>query len=162
MPDSVIRTTGLIAAAGTLLWCAIAAAHHWVGDVYNSSQRFIAEVEVKEFELINPHPLMFVEIIGLEEDVAVGGVSVGETWTLEMDNRRELAALGFSHETFLSGDRIRVAIDPARTTQYRENTMYLRALEHPRGGFVYVHNVRKLFPIDNSGADLSAYLNQIR
>ena len=137
-------------------------AHHWVGDVYNSNQRFIIEVEVREFQLVNPHPLMFVEITDIPEGFAPGSTAVGQTWTLEMDNRRELTALGFDDQTFVSGDRIRVAVDPARTTQYRENTMYLRALEHPRSGFIYVHNVRRLFPIDNAGDSLSTYLEQIR
>jgi len=137
-------------------------AHHWVGDVYDARQRFIAEVEVKTFELINPHPLMFVEIVSLANPANAPGVEVGQTWTLEMDNRRELTALGFSEETFESGEQIRVAVDPSRNSQYRENTMYLRAFEHPRSGFIYVHNVRRLFPIDAEGDSLSTYLEQIR
>ena len=137
-------------------------AHHWVGDVYDARQRFIAEVEVKTFELINPHPLMFVEIIDLANPSKAAGFEIGQTWTLEMDNRRELTDLGFSEETFERGERIRVAVDPSRNSQYRENTMYLRALEHPRSGFIYVHNVRRLFPIDAEDDSLSTYLEQIR
>lgn len=139
-----------------------AAAHHWVGDVYDARQRFIAEVEVKNFELINPHPLILVEIVGLAQPSMAPDIEIGQTWTLEMDNRRELTALGFSDETFAPGERIRVAVDPSRNSKYRENTMYLRALEHPRNGFIYIHNVRRLFPIDAEGSSLSTYLEQIR
>ena len=141
---------------------AIASGHHWVGDVYDSSQRFIAEVEVREFELINPHPLLHVEITGLPELTGRETVEVGQTWTLEMDNRRELTALGFAADTFSAGDRLRVAVDPIRVTSYREKTLYLRALEHQSAGFIYVHNVRRLFPAGSGSENLSSYLNQIR
>lgn len=151
----------LVTHAVILLWCVTAQGHHWVKDVYDSRQRFIVEVEVRKFRLINPHPRMLVEITGIPGEQAVDGIAVGQTWTLEMDNRRELVALGFHNETFVTGDEIIVAVDPSRNTLYRENTLYLRAVEHPREGFVYLHNVRKLFPIDSAGDSLSRYLDKV-
>ena len=144
-----------------LLGSYTAHAHHWVRDVYDSSQRFIIEVEVRRFQLINPHPLMFVEITGIPVEPTADGIEVGQTWTLEMDNRRELVALGWDSETFLPGDELTVAVDPSRSTWYRENTLYLRAVEHAREGFVYLHNVRRLYPIEPGGDNLERYLDEI-
>ena len=152
----------LIAYAVVLLWSAAAQGHHWVKDVYDSQQRFIVEVEVTKFKLINPHPHIFVEITGIPDGQVVDGIAIGQTWTIEMDNKRELTALGFDNETFIPGDQILVAVDPSRTTLYRENTLYLRAVEHRRKGFVYIHNVRQLFPIDAAGDSLSMHLHRVK
>jgi len=135
--------------------------HHSVIGVYDDQKRFIIEVEVRNFELISPHPLIFVEIIDVPDGQMVDGIAVGQTWTLEMDNARELTALGFNNNTFMPGDRILVAVDPSRHTRYRENTMYLRAAEHQREGFVYIHNVRQLFPIDTAEDNLSKHLHRV-
>ncbi len=61
----------------------------------------------------------------------------------------------------IPGDQIIVAVDPSRTTLYRENTLYLRAVEHQREGFVYVHNVRQLFPIDKEDNILLRHLHEV-
>jgi len=152
----------LITYAVVLLWGAAAQGHHWVKDVYDSQQRFIVEVEVRKFKLINPHPHILVEIMGIPGEQVIDGIAIGQTWTLEMDNKRELTALGFDNETFIPGDQILVAVDPSRSTLYRENTLYLRAVEHRREGFVYVHNVRQLFPIDTAEDNLSKHLHRVK
>jgi hypothetical protein len=79
-----------------------------------------------------------------------------------MDNRRELTALGFNNETFIPGDQLLVAVDPSRHTRYRENTLYIRAAEHRREGFVYLHNVRELIPIDGTEENLTRHLHKIK
>ena len=142
-------------------WSITALCHHSVIGVYDDQKRFTAEVEVREFELISPHPLIFVQITDIPDGQAIDAIEVGQTWTLEMDNTRELTALGIDSETFIPGDRILVAVDPARNTRYRENTLYLRAAEHRREGFVYIHNVRQLFPIDTAEDNLSMHLHKI-
>ena len=142
-------------------WCVTALCHHSVIGVYDDQKRFTAEVEVREFELISPHPLIFVQITDIPDGQTIDGIEVGQTWTLEMDNTRELTALGIDSETFIPGDRILVAVDPARNTRYRENTLYLRAAEHQREGFVYIHNVRQLFPADTAEDNLSRHLHKI-
>ncbi len=144
-----------------LLWSTSALGHHTVIGIYDDQKRFTIEVEVRNFELVNPHPLIFVEITDIPDGQAIDGIAIGQTWTLEMDNRRELTALGFNNETFIPGDQILVAVDPSRHTRYRENTLYLRAAEHQREGFVYLHNVRQLFPIDTAGDNLSRHLHRI-
>ena len=144
-----------------LLWSTIALGHHSVIGIYDDQKRFTVEVEVREFELISPHPLIFVEITDIPDGQVIDGITVGQTWTLEMDNRRELTALGINSETFIPGDQILVAVDPSRHTRYRENTLYLRAAEHKREGFVYLHNVRQLFPIDTAEDNLSRHLHRV-
>ena len=144
-----------------LLWSVTALGHHSVNGIYDDQKRFTIEVEVRKFELVNPHPLIFVEITDIPDGQVIDGIAVGQTWTLEMDNRRELTALGINSETFIPGDQILVAVDPSRHTRYRENTLYLRAAEHQREGFVYIHNVKQLFPIDTAEDNLSKHLHRI-
>ena len=145
-----------------MLWATMALGHHTVIGIYDAQKRFTMEVEVRNFELIDPHPLIFVEITHIPDGQAIDGVETGQTWTLEMDNKRELTALGFDRETFIPGDRVLVAVDPSRHTRYRENTLYLRAAEHRRKGFIYLHNVRQLFPVDPAGYSLSRHLHRVR
>ncbi len=106
-----------------LLWSATALGHHTVIGIYDDQKRFTVEVEVREFELISPHPLIFVEITDIPDGQMIDGIAIGQTWTIEMDNRRELTALGFNDETFIAGDQLLVAVDPSRHTRYRENTL---------------------------------------
>ena len=61
----------------------------------------------------------------------------------------------------VKGDKLIVAVDPSRHTRYRENTLYIRAIEHPREGFVYLHNVRDLVSVDDSGTHLPSYIHRI-
>lgn len=138
-----------------------AEAHHWVHEIYDREARFIAEVEIIEYSLINPHPLISIKIKSLPEKNA-NDVEVGQTWTLEMDNRRELDELGFDRNTFQPGDEVTVAVDPSFDTSYRKNTLYIRGIEHQREGFVYLHNVRQLYPIDPEGNSLQQHLEKIR
>jgi hypothetical protein len=151
----------LLTSAVILLWATAALSHHSVIGIYDDEKRFTAEVEVRNFELANPHPLIFVEITDIPSGQVVEGIAVGQTWTLEMDNLRELTALGFDRRTFIPGDQLVVAVDPSRHTRYRENTLYIRAIEHPREGFVYLHNVRELVSVDAAGNNLSKYLHRI-
>ena len=152
----------LVTYAAILLCCATAQGHHWVRDVYDDQKRVTLEVEVIQFKLINPHPHILVEITGIRDGQVNDGIAIGQTRTLEMDNKRELTALGFDNETFIPGDQILVAVDPSRDTLYRENTLYLRAVEHRREGFVYIHNVRQLFPIESAEDNLSKHLHKIK
>ncbi len=143
------------------LCCTIALGHHSVISVYDDQLRFTAAVEVRTFELIDPHPLIFVEISDIPGDEQIEGVAVGQTWTLELDNARELRLLGFDRETFVPGDRLVVAVDPSRHSRYRENTLYVRGIEHPRAGFIYIHNVRELISIESAEDELANHLHRV-
>lgn len=156
------RLSRLVSLSLLPVWSSLALAHHSVISVYDDERRFTLEVQVLEFELIDPHPLIFVEVIGIPQGQTMNEVAPGQTWTLEMDNARELRALGFYDQTFLPGDRMLVAVDPSRHTRYRKNTLYLRAAEHRREGFIYLHNVRKLLPRASTEDSLPNYLELIR
>ena len=156
-----LRTLVLVPAI-IWLWSSIALGHHSVIGVYDDQRRFTIAVEVRTFELIDPHPLIFVEITEITGGQDTNGFELGQTWTLEMDNARELRALDFNRETFLPGDRLIVAVDPSRHTRYRENTLYLRGAEHPRAGFIYIHNLRELIPIESPDDNLAKYLHRVR
>ena len=110
--------------------------HHWVSEVYDDSSVTLYEVVVQEFRFINPHP--FVEVI------LAGESNPDDIWTLEMDNRWELQALGFTEDTLRAGDRIRIA---ANTSPFDDRALYVRLIDHPRLGFRYIHNERELYAL---------------
>lgn len=153
-----------IALCLTLFSAAPSFSHHAVTSVYDASKRVVIEVEVYEFGLVHPHPLMLIEILAIAEDQQVEeSIEVGQVWTLEMDNLWELTDLGLNANTFVPGDTLRVAVDPSRHEEYRKNTMYLRAIEHQRLGIIYIHNVRELFNIDiEQSTSLESYLDLVR
>jgi len=39
--------------------------------------------------------------------------------------------------------------------------LYMRAVEHRREGFIYLHNVRELFPIDAAEDNLGRLLDRV-
>lgn len=164
--ESASRRTGLrsLAFVSALIWLSstVALGHHSVIGVYDDQRRFTAAVEVKTFDLIDPHPLIFVEISGFPNGDEPTGIAVGQTWTLELDNARELRLLGFDRETFVPGDRLVVAVDPSRHTRYRENTLYVRGAAHPRAGFIYIHNLRELIAVESSDDNLDKFLHLVR
>jgi hypothetical protein len=108
----------LILAAG-----GAAAAHHSISGYYNTSQPITVDGVVAEFQFINPHPYMIV-------DVRRGGTV--ERWNFELDNRRELTDIGITEATFKSGDRIVVVGSPARQEPRK---LYVERLDRPADGF---------------------------
>lgn len=166
------RSWRLISLILLLLWGSIVLGHHSVFAVYDVNRRFMIEVEILEFQLIDPHPLMSVEVIDIPYGQTIDDVATGQTWTLEMDNLRELHALGFYSETFLPGDRMLVVVDPpgprrstgsrARDIRFRKDTLYLRGAEHRREGFIYLHNARQLLPRQSTEDSLPNYLDLLR
>lgn len=129
-----------------LMLSATASAHHWVVDAYEEEQRVTVEVVVEEFRFIYPHPFITARIIQVPETLVGYTAKDEDLWDIEMDNRRELIALGFNESTFEPGDRITVTVDPS---PFKRNTLYARVIEHPADGYRYVHNHRQLYPIES-------------
>jgi hypothetical protein len=122
----LLRLTVLSAAVA----CAGAAfAHHSIVAVYDFSQRLTLDGAVSQFEFVNPHPFLTI-------DVKDRGGRL-ERWRLEMDNRWELAELGFADTTLKAGDRVIVLANPARS---QGRSGYVRRLERPSDGFKYQHH----------------------
>jgi Family of unknown function (DUF6152) len=101
-------------------------AHHSISSVYDNSRRVTIDGTVAEFQLINPHPILLV-------DVKDGGGTVLQ-WRGEMDNRSELVAIGVTAGTFAPGDRVVITGSLARA---QPQSLYIWRLDRPADGFWY-------------------------
>ena len=124
-----MRASNALAAALVLAITAPLAAHHSIASVYDRDKRTTMSAVVKQWRFVNPHPSIVV-------DVTTPG-SPARTLTLEMDNRWELAELGFTEHTLKPGDRIEVTGDPSRRDAHM---LYVRILRRPADGFRYDHH----------------------
>jgi hypothetical protein len=104
-------------------------AHHSISSVYDSGRKVTLDGVVAQFQLVNPHPFLVVDVID-----ARGDTGKPQTWRLEMDNLWELAAIGVTASTLRPGDRVRVSGSLARAQDQR---MYLLRLDRPIDGFWY-------------------------
>jgi hypothetical protein len=100
-------------------------AHHSIAGVYDSSREQTVDGVVTRFEFVNPHPFVWIDVRS--------GASA-QPWRLELDNRHELSAIGFTESTLKAGDRVVVTGSMARSEQ---NRMYVRRLDRPSDGFGY-------------------------
>lgn len=124
------RTTFAALALGLVLpGAAGPAAHHSIAGVYDSSRQLTLDCVVVQFEFVNPHPFITVEVKRAD--------GANERWRLEMDNRWELAELGFRADTLEPGDRLIVAGSAARR---EPRALYVRRLERPADRFTYEHH----------------------
>ena len=111
-----------VAAALTIAG-AVAQAHHSIAGVYDSTREATVDGVIIEFQFVRPHP--FVDVRESRS---------GQSWRLDMDNRRELEAIGFAADTLRPGDRIVVTGSLARQGS---NRMYIQRLDRPADGFGY-------------------------
>ena len=111
---------------GVALAGATGSAHHAIASVYDSNRPARITGTIVRIEFINPHPLLMIKVD------AAGGKT--DEWTLELDNRSELASIGMTSDTLRPGDEVVAAGSMART---HPNRMYLRRLERPADGFLY-------------------------
>jgi hypothetical protein len=105
---------------------ALTRTHHSISAVYDDTQRVTIEGVVTQFQFVNPHPLVVIDV----KDAA------GNTqqWRLEMDTHRELADIGFTSETLKPGERLVIIGSRARR---QAQSLYIRRLERPSDGFAY-------------------------
>jgi hypothetical protein len=101
-------------------------AHHSISSVYDSSRRATVEGIVAQFQLVNPHPFLLIDV--------KDGAGEAQRWRLEMDNRYELAEIGVTAGTFKPGDRVVVTGSLART---QPQSLYVLRLDRPLDGFWY-------------------------
>jgi hypothetical protein len=101
-------------------------AHHSISSVYDSGRQVTIDGTVSQFQLINPHPILIVDV---RDDA--GSV---RQWRGEMDNRSELVAIGVTANTFTPGDRVVVKGSLART---QSESLYVLRLDRPADGFWY-------------------------
>ena len=88
------RVLGSLLAAG--LAGVSVSAHHSIAGVYDGSQRVTIEGTVAEFQFVNPHPFVIVDV--------ADGNAPPRRWRLELDNRHELVAEGMDADTLKPSD----------------------------------------------------------
>lgn len=118
-----MRLWSVALAAGLTIAGVATQAHHSIAGVYDSGREATVDGVVTRFEFVSPHPFV---------DVKDGRTS--QQWRLEMDNRGELAEIGFDADTLKPGDRVVVIGSLARR---EANRMYIRRLNRPADGFSY-------------------------
>jgi hypothetical protein len=118
MTRTILAVAAVLAMAG-----AAAQAHHSIAGVYDSTREATVDGVVTQFQFVSPHPFV---------DVKDGRTA--QLWRLEMDNRGELAAIGFTESTLKAGDRVVVTGSPSRR---EPNRMYIERLDRPADGFGY-------------------------
>ena len=101
-------------------------AHHSISTVYDSSRQVTVEGMVWRFQLVNPHPFLVIDVKTSTGDV--------QRWQLEMDNLRELGAIGVTANTFKPGDVVVVTGSLARKSGQK---LYLLRLDRRADGFWY-------------------------
>lgn len=114
---------------GLLAHASLAEGHHSIAGVYDGSRQLRLEGTVRQFDFVNPHPFISLEVRAAD--------GTPELWTLEMDNRRELVELGFRDGTLKPGDRLVITGNAARR---KPHALYVRTLERPSDGFSYEHH----------------------
>lgn len=125
MKRSILSALGI----GVALYGMAGHAHHSIAGVYDASQRVTIEGVVTQFQFVNPHPFVMMEVKDRE--------GKAQQWRLEMDNRWELAELGFDAKTLKPGDRLVVTGSLARREPHG---LYIRRLDRRADGFSYQHH----------------------
>jgi hypothetical protein len=108
------------------LLSASVSAHHYIGNVYDSSKPKTLEGTVAAVRFQPPHPFVEIDVIDPENRA--------QRWRLELDNHFELVAVGMTADTLRSGDTVRVRGSSARNG---DRALYVRSLERPSDGFLY-------------------------
>jgi hypothetical protein len=116
----------LLFAAGIAMGSMAVEGHHSLAGIYDSSKQVTVEGVVTQFQFVNPHPFLLIEV--------TNAAGTAQQWRLEMDNRFELIDIGMSGETLKRGDKVIVKGSPAYSQQ---QSLYLRRLDRPADGFWY-------------------------
>lgn len=101
-----MRTAAAAAlAAGLLLVCVPARAHHGTG-TYDSTKAVTLSGVVTEFAFVNPHAALFFDVKDESGKVV--------NWAIEMNSPGVLRRAGWTKNTFKAGDQITITVRPAK------------------------------------------------
>jgi len=117
---------GVPLACGLLLWAVTAEAHHSISGVYDSRRDVRVDGVVTQFEFINPHAFITLEVRETGR--------VPQRWRVELDDSGELSDIGMTAQTLQPGDRVIVVGSPARR---EANRLYLDRLDRPADGYSF-------------------------
>ena len=101
-------------------------AHHSISGAYDTRREVRIEGVVTQFEFINPHAFLTVEV---REDGRAP-----QRWRVELDDRGELSEIGMTAKTLQPGHQVIVTGSPARRGA---NQMYLVRLDRPADGYSF-------------------------
>jgi hypothetical protein len=96
---------GTVVAAGLLMMCVPAGAHHGTG-TYDSSKSVTLSGVVTEFAFTNPHAALYFDA----KDASGKVVS----WAIEMNSPGVLRRAGWTKTTFKAGDQITITVRPSK------------------------------------------------
>ena len=113
-------------ACGLLLGAFTAEAHHSISGVYDSRRDVRVDGVVTQFEFINPHAFITLEVRETGR--------VPQRWRVELDDSGELSDIGMTAQTLRPGDRVIVVGSPARR---EANRLYLARLDRPADGYSF-------------------------
>jgi hypothetical protein len=117
---------GMPLACGLLLGTFTAEAHHSIAGMYDTRRNVRVEGVVTQFEFINPHSFLTLEV------TETGRAT--QRWRVELDDRGELSDIGMTAQTLQPGDRVIVLGSPARR---EANRLYLGRLDRPSDGYSF-------------------------
>jgi len=112
--------------AAVVLITSAADAHHSITAVYDSRRQVTVTGSVREFQFVNPHPWIGLDVTGEGGRV--------QTWRLELDNRFELVDVGMRADTFKPGD---VVVATGSAGRDGARSLYVRQLDRPADGLRY-------------------------
>ncbi len=121
----VARPSALLA-CGLLLEGFAAEAHHSISGMYDSRRDVRVEGAVTQFEFINPHAFITLEVRETGR--------APQQWRVELDDRGELSDIGMTAQTLQPGDQVIVTGSPARR---EANRLYLVRLDRPADGYSF-------------------------
>jgi hypothetical protein len=101
-------------------------AHHSIAGAYDTRREIKIEGVVTQFEFVNPHAFLTVEVR------QAGGAP--QRWRVELDDRGELSEIGMTAKTLQPGNSVIIMGNPARR---EENRLYLARLDRPADGYSF-------------------------
>ncbi|MEX2124810.1 MAG: DUF6152 family protein [Woeseia sp.] len=104
----------LVTGANLVLFVAPASGHHSFAK-FDSTREVVLEGTVREMEWTNPHVWIRLEVPDDEGNVVA--------WGIEASNPLDLGRKGWTRNTFKSGDKVTITVNPAKNNK-------------PYGGFV--------------------------
>ena len=113
-------------ACGLLLVAFTAEAHHSISGMYDNRRDVRVEGVVTQFEFINPHSFITLEVRETGR--------APQRWRVELDDRGELSDIGMTPKTLQPGDQVVVVGSPARR---EANRLYLARLDRPADGYSF-------------------------
>jgi hypothetical protein len=96
---------GTALAAGLLMMCVPALAHHGTG-TYDSTKSVTLSGVVTEFAFTNPHAALYFDVKDASGKVV--------NWAIEMNSPGVLRRAGWTKATFKAGDQITITVRPAK------------------------------------------------